>query len=295
MTSVAQFFVSFLPLGGAVTVTITCWKCYWLTRGQGKFQPGITFPPISALGVANPEMFFYQAGFTITGLLLVATIVAFKFYMLPHLLAALREEAADKGVALASGAMRDGMWMAVGVIAQGLFTLEMKISPRSLVHWGGALVFVMFAMRHCNAAVELYGLALENEKMSPLRWSYQLKKLCVSSPMWLFIIPIGWQVYASSRPDSIGLSLAQITSDLMNLSIQELRQRLSEYGSTEMSEDKKELTTLLANHLHTRQSSAGMENGMGLMQWMIVGSFVLYFATYSFDLLWGSFNLPALH
>jgi hypothetical protein len=289
-----QFFSSFLPLGGAAAVTLTCWKCYWLTRSQNKFQPGINFPPISALGVTQPEMFFYQAGFTITGLFLIATIFAFKYYMLPQLLAVLKEDTAERGSALASSAMRDGLFMAAGVIAQGLFTLEMKVSARSLIHWGGAMVFVMFAMRHCNAAVELYALALENEKISPLRWSYHLKKLCVSSPMWLFVIPIGWQMYVSARPEFAGPSLAQITSELMALSVRDLRQRLIDNGLKEMSDDKKELTVLLANHLHSRQSSAGMENGMGLMQWMIVGSFVVYFATYSFDLLWGFFSLPTI-
>lgn len=292
--------LSFVPLAGASAVTFTVWRCYWLTKSQGKFPPGVTIPAISALGVSGPERPLYQLGFASTGLLLLASLFLWQSMIVPHVLAGRAGDDLAKASAVATAAMKAGGWMAAGVIAQGVFTLEMKISLQSLVHWAGAVVFIWGAMRHCEAATKLYTTSID-EFPSPLfqlpimRLSLMLKKACLAAPTMMFIVPLLFQLYSSAglgaAPDQLSppplLTPAEML-ELETMTAEKIRSQLEQVTKTVVaaSATKKEMTTELAGLLAKQQlQGGGMENGMGAMQWAMVFAFVLYFATYTVDFL----------
>ena len=46
----------------------------------------------------------------------------------------------------AAGCVKYGGWAAAGIFLQGVFTLEMSLSPQSFIHWGAAVLLMMGTM-----------------------------------------------------------------------------------------------------------------------------------------------------
>lgn len=301
-----------VPFSGAAVVTATIVICYNLTKQAGRFPPGVSFPPISALGVAAPEKQVYQLGFTLTGLLLIATVFLFRRIMLPHIVFGRTEDERQVAISTINAALQSGLTMASGVILQGLFTLELKVSLQSIIHWSGALIFVWGAMRHCETASSLYAESVEKFQSpllqtGPMRLSMKFKRMCMQAPMFLFVLPLLFQVLAArqSRSDHSQISGVlpapppQLVEDLTRLPEAEIRRRLVELevpGIEGNDFNKKSLAYVLAAHIGEQQRAGGpLENGMGLMQWFLVGSFVLYFATYTIDFFLAGANTSHPH
>lgn len=259
--------VSLLPLAGVVIVFSTIRKCYWTTAAQGRMMPGIVFPAISALGMENPEKRIYQVGFALTGLCIGLSVLVFKQLIIPVLAPLLLKVAeanindvttdklnqAKEHIANQSmSCVHNGLYMAGGVMLQGIFTLEFKISAQSIVHWLSAAVFAMGAMHHCQSVVDMYSVVTADPTapaffQHPLfRVSLSVKKMALSTPIMMFGLPLLYQVYTAwagkpANPEA-------------------------EQGAT-------------------------MENMMGLMQWGMVMSFMLFFLTYTVDFFLASRDL----
>ena len=134
------------PLGSMTCVLFTLAICYYLWRtGSNIRDPRVIFPAISELGASMPEQRFYQVGFAITGLLLALHIRLFSQLVLPKML---EHDTSTEIKNQAELAISWGYYSAVGVILQGVFTLEMKLSMQSMIHWGGAVLFMSGAMNH---------------------------------------------------------------------------------------------------------------------------------------------------
>ena len=166
------------------------------------------------------------------------------------------EEVAEKAaVALAratfstSECVRYGWYMALGIGVQGLFTLEMAVSLKSMIHWTGALLFMYGAMNHCQIAVELYDAALRGEYQSPNFSGYsnsidsflKLKKFCLSAPSLMLIVPLLLQFFLASQPQPNP----------------ETPQAKAQVQAEETAQER---------------LPPNVENSMGLMQWGLIGS-----------------------
>lgn len=49
-----------------------------------------------------------------------------------------------------------GVVSAVGVVLQGVFVLDLESAPTALIHWLGALMFIVGAQGHAQEIVSLY-------------------------------------------------------------------------------------------------------------------------------------------
>lgn len=250
-------FVAILaPLGSMSCVILTVLTAYYLWRtGENIRDPRVIFPAISELGAAMPEHRVYQVGFAMTGLLLFIHIRLFSQLVVPKLL----EYGTPEMQNHADLAISWGYYSAAGVILQGVFTLEMQISMQSMIHWGGAVLFMSGAMNHAQNSKSLYESALESsDHISILRNesllnAIHVRKLILDySTFFMFVPIILAQLYFASSSSSTGTTPAA--------------RRLPDGTEAPPLPDPKTMNT------------------MGVMQWAIVLQFAIYFCTYAVDL-----------
>ncbi|CAE7280795.1 unnamed protein product [Symbiodinium natans] len=144
-----------IPGIGAFCGTGTIAAVYHLAASGGHLPPNSTTPPISFLGVLEPEHTVYQLGFLVTGLLLAASVRLWSAVFAPLLTAAGLEQCAYYGWL--------GGWLAsFGAATQGLVTLESgilgkiasassELSVQSKLHQAFALFFFLGCMMHCGS------------------------------------------------------------------------------------------------------------------------------------------------
>ncbi|CAK0868861.1 unnamed protein product, partial [Prorocentrum cordatum] len=141
------------PSAAALPTTVLAWIvttlvwCYWLHRPLT--SPGSVLPGISEMGIAPPARGIYRGGSATVGLLLACTVHLYSAVLLPHL-----AEGAAGGRAVECTSM--GYVAAVGVAVQGIFTLETSMSIQTLLHFAGAIAFVLGTMWHADASNALY-------------------------------------------------------------------------------------------------------------------------------------------
>merc|ERR1719503_402634 len=92
-----------------------------------------------------------------------------------------------------------GYASAAGVVLQGVFTLQHRVSPMSMVHWGGAILFIAGAMQHAKASNEVYELAKERgapilQQRSVLKALNVRKFILQYSNIVIFVLPLLAQV-----------------------------------------------------------------------------------------------------
>jgi len=131
--------------------------CYFITSQNGHLPMGVTTPPISFLGAQEPEHTVYQIGFSLTGLLLAFSVCIWHREVEPLLMDA------DFVRAAAIAAM--GGWFAcLGAAGQGLVTLETDIlavvsTPDSTMSRQSVLHQVLAAFFFLGAAVHCYSMS----------------------------------------------------------------------------------------------------------------------------------------
>ena len=280
-------FVAGVPLLVCVGAFGTCMVCYplWRYGPRGPADKRVLFPAISEMGVGGAEQRVYQVGFATVGLLVAVTMAIFERLVVPHLVAhhqpgLLKAAIAAAGraptapgaapetvMSLAKAVTQTGMMVALGVGMQGVFTLQHKISPQSLVHWAGAGVFAYYAMQHTQIVRILFecatperdadnaaaGWALlassdDTKEGAAMRFAIAMRKgLLDKAPLLMFAIPIAFQVLVASRFTS--------------------------------AEPEGEAAKAAA----AQQGSPAMQNIMGAMQWMVIGQFAVYVVFYALD------------
>mmetsp|Transcript_20980 Transcript_20980/g.37378 ORF Transcript_20980/g.37378 Transcript_20980/m.37378 type:complete len:308 (+) Transcript_20980:64-987(+) len=232
-----------VPISAALIAGATVSSCYLLTESQTPFiDKGIIFPAISFLGVSGDAKLIYQVGFATTGLLLLCTVFLLNVIVASHLAKSgiLVENQTgggtsvdfEKSVLAASRAVKTGAVSAMGVLLQGIFVLEMKPGWQSIIHWAGALIFMMGAQAHAQEVILLYEKTASPALHNLLRGSLEWKRACINAPAIIFVVPIGLQIVRVF----LGLD-----------------------------------------------AGAVVQNAMGIVQWGIIASFVLFFVSYAYD------------
>ena len=252
------------PLGSMSCVLITLGMCYYLWRtGDNIRDARVIFPAISELGAAMPEQRVYQVGFAITGLLLALHIRLFSQIVLPKLL----EHATTEMQTNADLAISWGYYSAAGVVLQGVFTLEMKVSMQSMVHWGGAVLFMSGAMNHAQASKSLYQSAIETSsdhldflRNEHLLMAVNFRKLILDYSSFVMFVPI---ILAQIFFASGGSPTAAETTAIAAAAAAAARRGEPPQPA---NPDPKTMNT------------------MGVMQWAIILQFAVYFCTYAVDL-----------
>ena len=254
-----HFLMVALPLASMFSVICTMIYCYvlWFPNRKDK---SLYIPAISELGVGNPQHFYYQLGFGLTGFLLGVHMKGFEFAMAKHLAHGeyINQEEPAEAVTVQS-CIKYGLWAAFGCVLQGLFTLQAPedLSAQSFVHWAGAIIFMVGAQRHAATSSELYSRAskyiIENEVVSPMSedsfvaWAARLRN---------------WLLENTSTTSFMIIILAQLVS-----------------------------------HVYIPKDGFSAMNMLGLVQWIIIGQFAVYFMTYALDvhaaLVWESESMRA--
>ena len=241
--------------------TVTC--CYYLTMTDPSrfvdpnsqrqpsptdIQPGVFVPCISFLGTSGAPRLIYRIGFGATAVLM-ALCIHLSFQVIgPHLLA---KGSGISGAELGT-CVNMGYVAAAGVFLQGVFTLSADMGPSCFVHWAGAAIFAGGAQSHAAKAIELYDRAIM-AKQSPALCSRQIshalawRKQCLGAPARLPAM----------------MPLAFVFTLLSQAVRPQAEGKAADAGV----------------------ASAAVQNGMGAMQWAVVGAFVLYFASYSVDVV----------
>ena len=248
------------PLGSMSCLLWTMFTCYYLWRsGPNLRDARIIFPAISELGASMPEQRIYQIGFATVGIFLIIHISLFKDVVLPQILAYGDSEQQKH----ADTAVWYGYLSAVGVILQGVFTLEMQVSMQSMIHWGAAVCFMMGAMHHAQASKVLYAEAMTHSNHIPVLQNSILVKvvglrafIIDYSSMVMFAVPLLSQVLFASSSGNDSTDAAG--------------------GNQNQNQEQGQGAQPDVN--------PKMMNSMGLMQWLIVFQFAVYFASYAVDL-----------
>lgn len=156
-----------------------------------------------------------------------------------------------------------GQASAVGVIVQGVFTLEREVSMQCVVHWLAAMVFMMGAMNHARASNEMFERAREycgaDGASGPLR--QLLAGRGVSTSMWL---------------RRIILDYSSVAMFAVPLIMQVMPRASTPAGDGDAA-------AAAADQAKSPMDPATM-NTMGLMQWGIILQFAIYFCTYTSDI-----------
>lgn len=239
-----------VPLASMLSMLATVWICLSSWRDSPDSPSYLLFPAISELGIDEPRRRKYQVGFALCGVLLSFGIVMFEELVVPELL--LLQGRPPELVAVAEKAAWWGHASAIGVALQGIFTLERQISVRCFVHWAGAILFIVGAMRHAKASNDLYEAAARGGapllRAMHVESAVRLRRFLLDySSFVAFLIPLLMQ--ALPRSDTA------VTVD-------------AAAGADEGAS----------------QPDPRMMNAMGLAQWAIVLQFATYFCTYVADL-----------
>ena len=149
-----------LPSGGFLSFVVTMTACCRIHSRHARFQPGVTIPVISELGIMQPGKIVYQVGFALVGLLLAASMQRFDATVVPLLLDAVPAGAARaKAARDLAFAVKAGYASAAGAGLQGIFTLELQMSSTTMIHFAAAMAFMAGGMQHAEAAAAVYGVA----------------------------------------------------------------------------------------------------------------------------------------
>eukprot|EP00929_Paragymnodinium_shiwhaense_P084770 TRINITY_DN45363_c0_g1_i2.p1 TRINITY_DN45363_c0_g1~~TRINITY_DN45363_c0_g1_i2.p1 ORF type:complete len:267 (+),score=13.72 TRINITY_DN45363_c0_g1_i2:64-801(+) len=152
---------------------------------------------------------------------------------------------------------------AAGIVLQGLFVLEAAATWQSWVHWGGAVLFLISARTHADEVIAIYeelahsvfdaSRGDDDASVGSSGSSVAIRgALCGFGLRWK-----KWTLMAGSLWSFLVVIIYQVLVSAMGIS----------------------------------QGGHKLENGMGLMQWIIIGSFLLYFVSYSLD-FWNLSRLP---
>lgn len=141
--------VSLVPLAAILWLLLTLILCYWLSRPL--HNPRALIPAISEMGVAPPARSVYKFGFGVTGLLFVATIRLYDVVLVRKLVSPTlpTQDMASRSIAW-------GYFAAAGVIIQGVFNLDPRVSPQSLLHFLGAAAFIVGSIFHLQASNTIF-------------------------------------------------------------------------------------------------------------------------------------------
>jgi len=178
-----------LPTSVLVWILATLAGCYWLHKPLG--SPEAVLPGISEMGIAPPARGVYRSGSATVGLLLACTVRLYSTLLLPQL-----ADGAAAGRAAESANM--GYVAALGVAVQGVFTLETGLSVQTLLHFAGAIAFVLGTMWHADASNALFtDLGDTALAMSPAaRAASSVRRACSEGlPMMLLMVPVGLQLW----------------------------------------------------------------------------------------------------
>lgn len=178
-----------LPTSILVWILTTLAGCYWLHKPLS--SPDSILPGISEMGIAPPARGVYRSGSATVGLLLACTVWLYSTLLLPHL--------TDGGAAgRATESANMGYVAALGVAVQGIFTLETGLSVQTLMHFAGAIAFVLGTMWHADASNALFmDLGDTALAVSPAaRMAIFVRRICSEGlPLLLFMVPVGLQVW----------------------------------------------------------------------------------------------------
>jgi len=178
-----------LPTSVLVWILTTLVGCYWLHRPLS--SPETILPGISEMGIAPPARTVYRSGSATVGLLLACTVRLYSTLLLPHLV-----DGAAAGRATESANM--GYVAALGIAIQGVFTLETGLSVQTLLHFIGAIAFVLGTMWHADASNALFmDLGDTALAVSPTaRTASCVRRACSEGlPVMLFMVPVGQQLW----------------------------------------------------------------------------------------------------
>ncbi|CAK9037716.1 unnamed protein product [Durusdinium trenchii] len=145
-----------IPAMGALCGSLTMASVYYLTATSGHLPQGSSTPPLSFMGLRDPERRVYQVGFALTGLLLAQSVRIWRATIWPLLRSAGFEQCAYYG-------FLGGCLAAAGAALQGIVTLEADIlekissqtaelSIQSKLHQAFALFFFIGCTMHCHLA-----------------------------------------------------------------------------------------------------------------------------------------------
>merc|ERR1740129_1169940 len=178
-----------LPTSVLAWILTTLAGCYWLHRPLR--SPEAILPGISEMGIAPPARGVYRSGSATVGLLLACTVWLYSTLLVPHL----ADGAAAASRAAESASM--GYIAALGVALQGVFTLEPGLSVQTLLHFAGAIAFILGTMWHADASNALFtDLSDTALGMSPAaRTAIGVRRVCSEGlPVMLFMVPVGLEV-----------------------------------------------------------------------------------------------------
>jgi len=247
-----------LPVVCFMQLLLTVGVCYvlFLPRIEGT---SIVFPAISELGIYYPEKIAYQLGFGLVGVMLFTTIRVFDKKVAPHLLALPGTE--EQVVQ----AVNYGYYAALGVILQGVFTLNVTMSPEVALHFVGAFVFCSYGMNHCNYVRQLFEMGLEAEEKTAffshpyISFVVQLRGMCLDKfPLLCVLIPVMFQGYQVLFKGGGQLG-----------------------GNANPGQGNAEVQD--GNHNPPEEENPTIKNIMGLVQWLIILQVAVYFFTYAVD------------
>ncbi|CAK9069924.1 Hypothetical protein SCF082_LOCUS34920 [Durusdinium trenchii] len=86
-----------IPAMGALCGSLTMASVYYLTATSGHLPQGSSTPPLSFMGLRDPERRVYQVGFALTGLLLAQSVRIWRATIWPLLRSAGFEQCAYYG------------------------------------------------------------------------------------------------------------------------------------------------------------------------------------------------------
>merc|ERR1719277_1643394 len=178
-----------LPTSILVWILTTLAGCYWLHKPLS--SPESVLPGISEMGIAPPARSVYRSGSAAAGVLLASTVRLYSTLLLPHL-----ADGAAAGRATESANM--GYVAAIGVAMQGIFTLEIGLSVQTLLHFAGAIAFVLGTIWHADASNALFtdlgDTALAVSSLA--RFAITIRRLCIDGlPVLLLMVPLGLQMW----------------------------------------------------------------------------------------------------
>ena len=198
---------------------------------------------ISELGIADPERRIYQLGFSLLGL-----ILGFKVWLYGELLKVHLVPAQDERLdAVFTKAMHNGWRAAAGCIVQGIFVLERTFSLQSVIHWGGAGLFVASTMQHAQSTEDLYQAAF-----AAANRSHKHVVLWIQHPR-IIATQAARNKMLSSAPGYIMFCVPLLLQMITGLT-----------GGTPLA-------------------GSIIENSMGMLQWTIILLLAVYFCTFSID------------
>jgi len=178
-----------LPLSVLIWIVTTLAGCYWLHKPLS--SPETVLPGISELGIAPPARGVYRGGSAAVGLLLACTIRLYASLLLPQLV-----DSASASRAAESTNM--GYVAALGAAVQGVFTLDTGLSAQTLLHFAGAIAFVLGTMWHAAASNALFSdlRDVPLADAAAARAAVGARRACLEGlPFVMLLLPAGLQAW----------------------------------------------------------------------------------------------------